>query len=284
MIFKKQSDDEQTALWNGPAGRGWVEAQAMLDQMFQPIETLLVETASARSGGVVLDVGCGAGATTFAFARRVGPSGRCVGIDISGPMLAAAQASAKRNAAAVRFILADAQGYAFEPESFDLIASRFGVMFFEDPTLGVPEPEARRKKRRRVAVRRLAKRSGQRLHDDGRARRGAAAAEFPPRRSGAPGQFAFADRQKVFSILEFGGWSEIEIRAIDVICAFPAAELTRYLTSMGPVGRILQQADEHVRGRIIEAVRPHFDPYVLGSEVRFVAACWLVQARAKAWI
>ncbi len=284
MIFKKQSDDEQTALWNGPAGRGWVEAQAMLDQMFQPIETLLVETASARSGGVVLDVGCGAGATTFAFARRVGPSGRCVGIDISGPMLAAAQASAKRNAAAVRFILADAQGYAFEPESFDLIASRFGVMFFEDPTRAFLN--LRRAAKNGAELRFVAWRSAADNAFMTTAERAAAPLlpSLPPRRSGAPGQFAFADRQKVFSILEFGGWSEIEIRAIDVICAFPAAELTRYLTSMGPVGRILQQADEHVRGRIIEAVRPHFDPYVLGSEVRFVAACWLVQARAKAWI
>ncbi len=133
MNVARQGDDEQTKLWNGPAGRAWVEAQEVLDQMFEPLEDLLVEAVLAGSGRRVLDVGCGTGSTTLAVARRLGAEGGCVGIDISEPMIAAARARAGREGLPASFIRANAQVHAFEPASFDLIISRFGVMFFDDP-------------------------------------------------------------------------------------------------------------------------------------------------------
>ena len=60
----------------------------------------------------------------------------------------------------------------------------------------------------------------------------------------------------------------------------PESALVRYFTQLGPVGRILQQADDERRARVVATVRPAFDPYVDGSEVRFTAACWMVGARA----
>jgi SAM-dependent methyltransferase len=87
----RQIYDEQAARWNGDSGRAWVEQQAPLDAMFRPFETLLTETLSP--GERVLDVGCGTGSTTRAAARMTGANGRCVGIDISAPMLDAARAS-----------------------------------------------------------------------------------------------------------------------------------------------------------------------------------------------
>ena len=69
--------DEQARLWNGPAGRAWVDAQAFLDRMFKPIEELIVKEVAAEPRGRVLDVGCGTGATTVAVARRLRPGGRC---------------------------------------------------------------------------------------------------------------------------------------------------------------------------------------------------------------
>src|SRR6187402_3355689 len=89
-------DDEQARLWNGPSGRAWVDEQALLDQVLQPFEDLLVEAVSARSRGRVLDVGCGTGSTTLAVARLLGARGRCVGIDISEAMIGAARARAER--------------------------------------------------------------------------------------------------------------------------------------------------------------------------------------------
>ena len=75
----------------------------------------------------MLEVGCGTGAATVPLAEAVGGTGEVVGIDISEPMLAAARGrisqSGLRN---ITLLRADAQVHAFEPNRFDLIASRFG--------------------------------------------------------------------------------------------------------------------------------------------------------------
>ncbi len=63
---------------------------------------------------------------------------------------------------------------------------------------------------------------------------------------------------------------------------FPASELDLYLGRLGPVGRVLQSADEETRARVIEAVRPAMAPYLHGTEVRFTAACWRIGARTGA--
>src|SRR5262249_8510249 len=102
--------------------------------------------------------------------------------------------------------------------------------------------------------------------------------DLPARGPDGPGQFAFADRDRVARILADSGWSRIHIRPIDIECTFPEKELTRYVTWIGPVGRVLQQADDATRRKVVDAVRAAFDPYVHGSEVRYTAACWMVAA------
>jgi hypothetical protein len=102
---------------------------------------------------------------------------------------------------------------------------------------------------------------------------------LPARRPDAPGQFAFANAQRVCTILNESGWAGVDIRPIDVACAVPEQESMRYLTRLGPVGRALQDVDDGTRARVVEVVRAACDPYVAGSVVRFHAACWLITAR-----
>ena len=72
----------------------------------------------------------------------------------------------------------------------------------------------------------------------------------------------------------------LHIEPLDFACSMPETELTRYFTQFGPVGQVLGQAEAGLRARVIETVRPAFDPFVVGAEVRFTAACWIVSARA----
>jgi hypothetical protein len=104
---------------------------------------------------------------------------------------------------------------------------------------------------------------------------------LPVRPPGGPGQFAFADPDRVRAVLAESGWSDIDVQAIDVACAMPEDGLVPYLTWLGPVGQLLQDADERTRARIIEPLRAAFAPYVHDGEVRFDAACWHVSARAQ---
>jgi ubiquinone/menaquinone biosynthesis C-methylase UbiE len=281
VINQQHDGDEQARLWNGHAGRAWVDIQATLDQMFGPLADLLVEAASHRPAGRVLDIGCGTGATTLAVARLYGAEqGQCVGIDISAPMIKAAQKQAEKESSRARFICADAQTHAFEAASFDLLISRIGVMFFDDPVRAFAN--LRRAAKDGAALRFIAWRGAAENPFMTTAERAAAPLlpNLPPRKPGAPGQFAFSDSERIERILRESGWQGIDIRPIDVACTLPEKDLLRYLSQLGPVGLQLRQEDEQTRERVIAAVRSAFEPYVHGDEVRFTAACWMVAAHA----
>jgi SAM-dependent methyltransferase len=275
------SQHEQKELWNGAAGRAWVDAQAVLDRLFTPLEVRLVEAVTATSAHTVLDVGCGTGSTTLAMARALAPHGRTIGVDISEPMIALARARAAEERAPSEFICADAQTHAFDPRSVDMITSRFGVMFFSDPVQAFSN--LRRAARSDAQLRLIVWRSAEENPFMTTAERAAAPLlpDLPPRRPDGPGQFAFANRDHVQSILETSGWLGIDFQRLDVVCTLEEEDLARYATRLGPVGMFLQNADEDTRARIAHAIRSAYDPYVHGGEVRFTAACWMVSARVR---
>jgi ubiquinone/menaquinone biosynthesis C-methylase UbiE len=273
------SSDQKPTDWNGAAGQSWVAAQDALDEMFRPFEDLLVSTAAARPRTAVLDVGCGTGSTTIALQKRLGPAAACVGVDISQPMLEHARSRCGQDNAPT-FVCADAETHAFERERFDLLVSRFGVMFFKDSVQA-------------LANLRLAARSNAELcfivwrgpaenPFMTTAERAAAGIlpNIPPRVPDAPGQFGFADPQRVRRILEQSGWSNIGIEPLDVTCSFPEPALAQYATRLGPLGGILRKADEQLKARVLAVVRPAFEAYVHGELVRFTAACWKISAQA----
>jgi ubiquinone/menaquinone biosynthesis C-methylase UbiE len=277
----RETNEEQATFWNGPAGRAWVAQQALLDRMFAPMERLLVEALPPGAGSRLLDVGCGTGSTTLAFARRLGPQGQCTGIDISAPMIEVARERALKECSLARFVAADAQEYAFEPSSFDRIVSRFGVMFFDDPVRAFTNLRSAASKGAQLQF--LVWRGPAENPFMTTAERAAAPllSQLQPRQVGARGQFAFADPERVVSILQKSGWSGIDLQPVDAICSFPESELRPYVEWLGPVGVLLQSADEATRKRVIESVRAAFEPFVTGTEVRYTAACWLVNAQAS---
>ncbi|GAA3812308.1 class I SAM-dependent methyltransferase [Streptomyces coacervatus] len=282
MSSARRADDDQAARWKGPAGHAWVAGQAVLDEMFRPFEEMLVEAVSPLHGGRVLDVGCGTGGTTLAVARKLGPESRCVGVDIAEPVITAARARAEREGAPVSFVCDDAQEHAFRPGAFDAVISRFGVMFFSDSVRAFAN--LRRASRDEAVLRFIVWRGPADNPFMTTAERAAAPLlpDLPARRPDEPGQFAFADPDRLRGILTESGWTGIDIRPVDVECTFPERELVPYFTRLGPVGLALPGTDEQTRARVVETVRAAFDPYVQGTEVRFTASCWTVGARASA--
>jgi ubiquinone/menaquinone biosynthesis C-methylase UbiE len=277
----RPANADQAALWNDSAGRAWVDRQESLDRLFKPFEDLLVDTVAKHRAQRVLDIGCGTGSTTLAIARLLAKSaGSAVGLDISEPMIALAKRRAERVTAPPRFVCADAQTYAFEPASFDLVVSRFGVMFFDDPVGAFAN--LRRAVAPNGALYVIVWRSPKDNPFMTAAERATAPylPQLPPRRPDEPGQFAFADRDRVRSILEQSGWAKVDSQPLDLPCTLPLNELDDYIMRLGPLGRVLPQLDDRTREQVVTAARSAFAPFVHGAEVRFTAACWSVGARA----
>jgi SAM-dependent methyltransferase len=280
MTVQNQTTPDQATIWNTTSGCAWVENQPLLDQLLEPFEDALMSAIRAGSDDRVLDVGCGTGGTTLAAARLLGDKGQCTGIDISEPMLAFARTRAAREKVSAKFICADAQTYAFDAGSFDTIISRFGVMFFADPIAAFANLRRAAAKDAKLCF--IAWRGAADNPFMTTAERAAAPLfpNIPPRNPEGPGQFAFADPQRVERILAQSGWTDIELQPLNVVCSMPEHELIGYFTKFGPLGQTLHQADEATRNRVISTVRAAFDAYVHGSEVRFDAGAWVVTARA----
>ena len=267
---------EQSGLWNGAAGEAWVEAQQLLDRMFEPFELLLAREAAASNARSVLDVGCGTGATTLAIVAATG--GEAMGVDISRPMIALAEARSRRADSKARFVVADAQTHVFPDAHYDRIVSRFGVMFFSDPVAAFTN--LRRAAIAGASLQCIAFRSAAENPFMTAAERAAAPLlpDLPARKPEGPGQFALADSAFVRHVLEAAGWKSIAIQPLDMVCTMPASALDQYLTRLGPVGLILRNADENTKARVLAAVHAAFAPWVHGDEIRFDAACWDIQA------
>ena len=93
-------------------------------------------TATALAGGgAALDVACGTGALTRALARRVGRSGRVVGLDFSPGMLD----GARRRSPGITWVEGDALDLPFADGEFDAATIAFGLRNLADPTLGLAE-------------------------------------------------------------------------------------------------------------------------------------------------
>jgi SAM-dependent methyltransferase len=275
----------QVTQWNEEAGPRWVAMQRDLDAELEPFGVAAMNALELPPGARVLDVGCGAGATSLALAERVRP-GQVVGIDISAPLLDRARQRGE-GIANLRFELADAQTYAFSREQCDAVFSRFGVMFFADPIAAFSNL--------RLALRtdgELGFVCWRAMQDNPSFSLPLEAAlpflPHPPKPSepGAPGPFAFADAERIKRILETAGFGDLEIAPHDPELVYAgrsdlegAVELA---LQVGPLSRALTGVvDEEILARVRAAVREAFVPYHTPSGVTLPAATWLVTARRR---
>jgi ubiquinone/menaquinone biosynthesis C-methylase UbiE len=274
---------DQIAYWNGAGGQRWADRQPVQDILLQPIADILIDRARVKAGERILDVGCGSGSTSFAFARATGPTGHVTGIDISAPMLARAREVTPQGAP-VEFVLADATVHAFAPEGFDLLASRFGVMFFADPALSFAN------------MRRGMCRSGRLAFACWREPRENPffmtplqavyrhVPKMPQVGPEDPGPFAFASQERVKRILSTAGFTEIAMEpcdlALDVAVGRGLDAAVRGALEIGPAARALTDQPPELVAAATQSVREALTPHVKGQTVPLDAAIWIVTARA----
>ena len=275
---------DQIAYWNGPGGQRWADRQAAQDILLRPVADILIDRAKPQAGERVIDVGCGSGATTIAFAQKVAPSGHAFGIDVSGPMLARARASAPKELP-VDFVLADATVYPFDPASFDLLASRFGVMFFADPVLSFSN------------MRRALRPSGRLAFACWREPRENPwmmtplqavykhVPKLPQLGPEDPGPFAFASEERVHRILGAAGFTGIAMEpcplSLDIAIGRGLDAAVQGALEIGPTSRALEGQPADVRAAATNSIREVLAPLAKGDAVALPGSIWIVTARAS---
>ena len=274
----------QAEAWNGPESAHFVDHADRYDRQLEPFAQALLERAGPDAHRVVLDVGCGSGATTLAAADR---AERVVGVDLSQPLVELArrraQAAAIDNA---EFVIADAQTHDFAAGTFDLLISRFGLMFFDDPVRAFTNIRGSLSAGgRAVSI------SWQGLHANEWLRligeavsRHVELPEFGGQARG-PGMFALSEPAEITTLLSAAGFENVECDSFTPTIVVGGGgslddSIDFLLDNTMPRG-LLGLVEPSLRDDVVRTVHAELvDRYEVGVGVRLGAAAWVVTAGA----
>jgi SAM-dependent methyltransferase len=271
---------EQVEYWNGPGAARWVHHQEVLDRMLEPFGRAILEVAGLQRGERVVDVGCGCGWTALTAAEAVGPAGIVLGVDVSAPMLEHARGRARaRGLSNVTFTAADASTHAFDA-SFDLLMSRFGVMFFRDPTAAFTNLRTALRSEGRVAFVCWGPVADNPWFRVPMASAGTVLPLPEPPAPDEPGPFSFADRARVQAVLARAGFGDVRVERSSpaLVLGANVEEAATHAVDTGPVSRLLLDADDATRARVQAAIRESLRPYLGEGGVSLPSAAWIVRA------
>ncbi len=276
-------NDEQIRNWNDLAGPRWAAESDALDAQLKDLGLAAMAALGDLAGARVLDIGCGCGATSLELADQVGAGGSVTGVDVSTVMLARARsrAGARPN---VGFLETDAQTTDLGAGVFDAAFSRFGVMFFRDPTEAFGRVrEALRADGRLAFVCWQAMERNPWMHLPLQAVLPLVLKLPTPVPPDAPGPFAFADPDRVRGILKGAGFTDVRVVAHDTAIRLGGrTDLDAAVEDalrMGPTAVALREAPADVGPAAREAVRRVLAPFLGASGVSMPCATWIATAR-----
>ena len=270
---------DQASSWDGPEGDYWRKNDASYNAMLRAYSARLLAAANLQPGERVLDVGCGCGDSSCAAARAVA-AGAVWGVDLSAGMLGRARERAREEKLAnLRFEQADAQVHPFAEGNFDVILSRFGVMFFGDPAAAFRNLARSLRRGGRMTL--LVWRGVQ--HNEWiREIRGALAggpAKIPP--PCAPGPLGLSDPDAVKPILANAGLGDITFTAVSEPLRYGATaeEAFAFIRGTPLAGDVLTEMDPAAQRRALEALRALLVRHESPQGVFFQSSAWIICAQ-----
>jgi SAM-dependent methyltransferase len=266
--------------WQGRTGAAWAAEWRRTDRIFAGVTERLLGRSRDFSFQQALDVGCGAGELSLALARGRSRAG-IVGIDISPQLIEAARERGCHLLNA-RFEIADAARWrpdeGFAP---DLVISRHGVMFFDDPAAafahlhGIAAPGAGLL---------FSCFRGPEVNEmiAGVAALLPAPAAAPDPHT--PGPLAFADPDRVRPILEDAGWRDVTFEAHDFATVVgagpdPLGDAIEFFSTIGPLAEAASRMETGERERLFAGLRAMLEPRIYNGTIALRGGAWIVGAR-----
>lgn len=272
---------EMVELWNGPASEAWVLRPERYDGMLDHLGRLALDAAALQPGERVLDVGCGSGQLSQQAAERVAPDGKVVGVDVSAPLIALARERAAGNDR-IRFVECDAQEADVPHDAYDVVVSRFGVMFFDDPVTAFANLRAATAPQGRMAFVcwQAPPHNEWVLTALGALVPHVGVPQLPE--PGAPGPFAFADADHLRAVLTHAGWADVGIEGVQttLIVGGPGTldDAMEFYEQDAFGRRMLSDATPEQRAAGLAALREAVAPRMSDEGLRLGAAVWVVTA------
>ncbi|MFM9373328.1 class I SAM-dependent methyltransferase [Streptomyces sp. Da 82-17] len=270
---------EQEEAWNGPEGAYWADNQARWDAVNSGFNELLLDAAAFGPEGRVLDIGCGAGQTSRLAARRAA-RGRVLGVDLSGPMLDRARASARQEGLDnVTFERADAQVHAFPPGAFDAAVSRYGVMFFADPVAAFANIGRALRPGGRLAFVCPAEPEG-----NGWLAAMLSLQDLLPMGDfavpGRTGMFAFSDPARARTVLTSAGFTDVRTEHVEAYGTWgrDAQDAADFMLATGPGRAMTSQVPAETTARARTTLTNHLRASENAEGVHLRSTAWLVTA------
>lgn len=267
---------EQAAYWNGRMGDAWVRVEDYIDRMMSPLSDVAIAAADARSGMKILDVGCGCGPTSIRLADQ---GAEVLGVDISQKMIDRALENAA-DKARLSFKMTDAASEHYSGE-FDMVFSRCGVMFFDDP-VGAFSNLCRALKRggRLNVLVWQAPAKNPWMSQVGKAIEPYQPDDMVTPLPTDPGPFSMADRDRTSDMLKEAGFSNIEFLDVekDIFLGATVDEVMEFQHYIGPLSRLLETVDEVTGKQAEAAVRSVFEAQLHEDGINMPAAAQLITA------
>lgn len=235
---------DQAAFWNSDPAAAWLTHQDSFDTLLSEALERLMMHAAPRPGERIVDVGCGTGASLLCLSDLAGAQGHVTGLDISARFLdrARERAAGRGN---IDIIHGDAQTLALGHLQADLIFSRFGVMFFEDPVAAFENLRAALRPGGRIAMLCWQGAPENPWFMEPMQAAMARLGKPDPMDPHAPGPMAFKDMDRVTGILGAAGWTETDATPVEVDLIPPQTldVAADFATSAGPATRLLRERE-----------------------------------------
>lgn len=265
--------------WEGRVGQTWAAEWRRTDRSFTGLTDILLGQAATRPFRRALDIGCGAGELSLALAR--GHAGaEVVGIDVSADLIGIAR-ERSGYLGNVFFDHADAATWQLHGYAPELLISRHGVMFFDQPVAAFTHFHA-------IAApgARLVFSCFRDISENPWAER--VIALLPPDTAVpinpfAPGPFSMADSTQVRGILAESGWSDVQLEPIDFAFVLGAGEnphddALSYMLNIGPAARAARMLGDEDRATFIARLRRYLGNNIDGNLIALKAGAWVVTA------
>lgn len=264
--------------WTSKVGGSWAREWERTDRSFGALTERLIEFACSAEFSHALDVGCGAGETSLLLAGC--GSGRVTGIDISAELLSVARTRG-RGVPQLDFVEADAARWQPTTGRVDLVASRHGVMFFDQPVSAF------------ASLRNNAQAGSRLVFSCFRSRAenewvtsldGIVESDEPVGETAAPGPFAFGNRDHVAAVLSDAGWRDIEFEPVDYAMVAgegddPLADALSYFLRIGPAARKVAELEGEAKQAATARLAAVLQSYLSNGKVALPSAAWIVSAR-----